>query len=46
MFPFLAELSGAPSGAPSDGENLPMSAARYDLVPMSIIGIIGDVGRS
>jgi hypothetical protein len=46
MFPFLAEVSGAPSGAPSDGENLPMSAARYDLVLLWIIRIIDDEGRS
>jgi hypothetical protein len=46
MFPFLAELSGALRGAPSDEENLPMSAARYDLVLLWIIGIIGDEGRS
>jgi hypothetical protein len=46
MFPFLAEVSGAPSDAPSDGENLPMSAARYDLVCLTDIRIIGDEGRS
>ncbi|WP_329243963.1 MULTISPECIES: hypothetical protein [Actinoallomurus] len=46
MFPFLAEVSGAPSGAPSDEKNLPMSAARYDLVLLWFIGIIGDEGQS
>jgi hypothetical protein len=42
MFPFLAEVADAPS----DGEDIPMSAANYDLVGVTDYRIIGDEGRS
>jgi hypothetical protein len=41
MFPFLADVADASS----DGEDIPMSAANYDLVCVTDHRIIGDAGR-